>query len=302
MKNVKKERTLGIIGYGFLGEAFEYVFAPKCHIMINDIAKEPDQKKFFTKRDLVCHADLIMVGVPTPYSLSEGYVPDIINEVMMDLDNLAFSLNKKPVVLIKSAILPSHVKILKNVCVNLDIAISPEYLSAKNTIGDQLYSNIWIIGGSQDAFNTVKEMVMDHSILNSTWSTPKLSHVSAVDAALIKYMENCFLAMKCTFMSEFYELHEEVKEEDSVPFNDIIKAWQLDPRMGEYPYSIPYQGELGRCSHCICKDTKAIMDEFNNHNVDCSLLKAEEKKSDMLRSNLDDPHYRCRNTHGGVVE
>lgn len=306
MKGFKKEKTIGIIGYGFIGSAIEHLFSPTAHVMINDIAREIDNMVFFSKKDLVDKCDIIFMAVPTPYSLSNGYVPDIVDKVLKELDLAAVELNKRPIVIIKSAVLPSHVRKIQKQFENVEVLISPEYLSAKNPIGDMFFSNIWILGGKKEACELALDIIMKHSLLNSSWANPKVGICSAVDAALIKYMENCFLAMKCNFASEFFLMHEEIKTDDSVDFNEMLRLWQFDPRCGSinnlYPSKIPYDGEISFDSGCVSKDTRAIRDEANSLNSPFILNKANLECQMEYRKEMKDPLWRGMKNGSELIE
>lgn len=303
MKNWIKTKTVGIIGYGFLGQAFEYSFSAKSNIMINDIAHEIDNVKFFSKEDIVDKADCLFVAVPGPYSLSKGYIHDIVDNVFTELDNAAKKLNKKPLIVTKNAIPPTIVDNMVLKFKNIRLVVSPEYLAGKTSVEDQIHSGIWILGGNRQDCEEVMDLVKNHSVMYSrVWNTLKVGFCSAVDAALIKYAENHFLALKCVFMSKYYQIHEEIKTEDSVDFNEWLRLWQLDHRMGQYPYKIPYEGELGYDSHCIWKDTKAIKDEAEFLGLDIEFFSDIEKENLKLRSNLEDPYWRARKTEGGIID
>lgn len=285
---------IGIIGYGYLGQAFDVAFKDKCSIYINDTKFPPDHVKFFSKECIVLNdMDMILIGVPTPYSKTKGFNATIIRGVLFELNIYAKKHNKRPLVCIKSAVLPTCIDEFIRVYTNLEITVSPEYLSGRDNIRDMVNHEVLIVGGAPEARQKVIDLFINHSIANKN---VKLGECSAVDAALIKYMENTFLALKCVFMSEYYEHHKRIKSSDSVDFNEILKLWMLDSRMGDYPYKIPYFGELGFCSHCLCKDIQAIQKEGY-----FPLLEGTQMLNDDYRTKTKHGHNRCESTPGGVV-
>ena len=68
------------------------------------------------------------------------------------------------------------------------------------------------------------------------------------------------------------------------------------------PFKTAQGEELGSCSHCHCKDLKAMLDEGHSLNVDMKIFKTMEQENEEMRSNLDKPHNKCRNTSGGVID
>ena len=259
---------VGIIGYGFLGKAFEYALQTKNEIMINDILYTEDNGRFCSKRAMVRKCEIILVGVPTPYSERSGYCPDILDSVISELNELAGRIGVKPVICIKSAVLPSHVTRLIADNVNLDIVISPEYLSGRDSIRDMINCPVLIVGGSVEGCDKVIELFRDHSVICKDL---KIGRCTAQEAALIKYMENSFLAMKCYWLSEFCEYYE-LMQGNSSGYNEVIRLFQYDDRVGSYPYKIPYEGSLGYCSGCLEKDVPAIVAESYKQGTELELM------------------------------
>lgn len=249
--------NIGLTGWGFLGRAFEYALSPKNNIMIDDIAYEIDGKKFFSKFDICSKCDIILVAVPTPYSEKDGYIPDILNSVIKEYNEIAVVIDKRPVICIKSAVLPSHVTELIEKYQNIDITISPEYLSGRDSIRDMINCDVLIVGGKEEACDKVIDLFQNHSVIRKDL---KVAKCTAQEAALIKYMTNCFLAMKCYWLSEFAEFYENMNG-NTTGYNEIIRQFQFDERVGNYPYKIPYEGSLGYCSLCLEKDIPSIVKE-----------------------------------------
>ena len=72
-------------------------------------------------------------------------------------------------------------------------------------------------------------------------------------AELCKYMENCFLAMKVAFSTQFYE----IAAFFDVDFEELRSLWLLDPRIGQ-THTTVYRGR-GFGGHCLPKDLRAII-------------------------------------------
>jgi len=76
---------------------------------------------------------------------------------------------------------------------------------------------------------------------------------AALDAEIIKYMENTFLAVKVAFVNEFYELCKTV----GANWNSVREGWLLDERIGR-SHSLCFENERGFGGKCLPKDTLAI--------------------------------------------
>jgi UDP-glucose 6-dehydrogenase len=92
-------------------------------------------------------------------------------------------------------------------------------------------------------------------------------------------MENSFLGLKVFFASEFYEYYQKMEGNIS-GYNEILRQWMFDSRMGEYPLKIPYEDSLGYCSGCLEKDVPAICDSADKLDIDLGLMKYVSKNNE----------------------
>ena len=106
----------------------------------------------------------------------------------------------------------------------------------------------FILGGDQHAAMQVAD------IFNS-----RLNHVKEVritdirTAAMVKYAENTFLALKVTYFNELYLAHQSQNCESS--FEEFAEMVGLDPRIGQSHTRVPgSDGKRGWASHCLTKD------------------------------------------------
>ena len=76
----------------------------------------------------------------------------------------------------------------------------------------------------------------------------------AIEAEIIKYMENAFLAAKVTFVSEFYEI---AKQFDA-NWYAVREGWLLDERIGRAFASV-FAEKRGFDGKCLPKDVNAIV-------------------------------------------
>jgi UDP-glucose 6-dehydrogenase len=77
---------------------------------------------------------------------------------------------------------------------------------------------------------------------------------TAIEAEVIKYMENAFLATKVAFVNEFYEICRAVGAE----WHTVREGWLLDPRIGR-SHSAVFVDRRGFGAKCLPKDLRAIV-------------------------------------------
>ncbi len=275
-------KTVGIIGYGVVGKAHEFAFEKDCLVLINDPMHEamPHHR---TKEQLVEACDVIFVCVPTPYNTSTEspeYGPML--DVFTELGTEIAGSDKKPLIAIKSAIPPRLVSELYALG-DFRLVVNPEYLSERNSVADLIAQETLIVGGAPEDRKELIDLFMNHSRCNKA---AKVGETGAVEAALIKYMENAFLAVKVIFMNEMKQVHDKlVGATDDKAFNEVIKVHQLDSRMGgTYPAIIPGpDGHLGFGGKCLPKDMLTIISQAQEMGISLDLLKAAWLKNLEVR-------------------
>jgi len=225
-----------IVGYGFVGSAVGSIFEDHEKIIIdpkiNDDKISNHKLQFF---------DAVFVSVDTPKA-----------EEFKLLDSVLSELNETMIpgtpVCCKSTATPEFYSDAVERYSNLRILHSPEYLNKSNPIKMFQEQKFFIIGGETDAARKVA------NIFES-----RLNHVRNIritdikTAALVKYSENAFLALRVTFFNEMYLAHKNQGCESS--YEDFAEMLGLDERIGHSHSQVPgSDGKYGWESHCLTKD------------------------------------------------
>jgi UDPglucose 6-dehydrogenase len=225
-----------IVGYGFVGSAVGSIFEDHEKIIIdpkiNDDKISNHKLQFF---------DAVFVSVDTPKA--EGF--KLLDSVLSELNE---TMIPGTPVCCKSTATPEFYSDAVERYSNLRILHSPEYLNKSNPIKMFQEQKFFIIGGETDAARKVA------NIFES-----RLNHVRNIritdikTAALVKYSENAFLALRVTFFNEMYLAHKNQGCESS--YEDFAEMLGLDERIGHSHSQVPgSDGKYGWESHCLTKD------------------------------------------------
>lgn len=82
----------------------------------------------------------------------------------------------------------------------------------------------------------------------------RLHRVSSDESELTKYMENCFLALKVSFVNDFRRLCEQMNAD----WHQVREGWLLDTRVGR-DHSAAFVSARGFTGRCLPKDVNALM-------------------------------------------
>ena len=98
-------------------------------------------------------------------------------------------------------------------------------------------------------------------------------------AELAKYMENCFLALKVTFCSEFYDIADEM----GISYPELRELFILDERMGDsHTYVDPDHTYYN--SHCLNKDIPGLISQTKRAHLMKAMHKInQDKKTGEIR-------------------
>jgi UDPglucose 6-dehydrogenase len=246
---------IGIIGYGFVGQAIA-----QAHHKDRLIIKDPNLESSADYPDLV-NCDAIYVCVPSP-SIRDGRCDtSILEQILKEL--LFVLINKSIPIICKTTAPPSIYEQLQKQYPN--IVHCPEFLTAANNVRDYLNSNYFVLGGGTEWCINAREIIRSGVPLVDD----KFLITDVKTAALYKYMMNCYLATKVTFMNDFKNL----ADAEDIDWNSLKSLAIFDKRIGDTHMNVPGpDGLYGWGGACFPKDISAIIKEASDIEVDFELM------------------------------
>ena len=258
------DKKIAIIGMGYVGKAFAEFVGNRCSLVGYDIADETPYPQ-----ESIDNCDLAVVCIPTPQTSDGSCDTSIVEEAIKKIET--------PLIMIKSAVVPGTTNRLKSET-GKRIVVSPEY------IGESKYHNpiyktmidipFHIVGGASDDVRGVLEIL-------ETIAGPNCVYYSctAVEAELIKYMENSFLATKIAFVNQFYD----IAAVFGADWHKVREGWLLDERVGR-SFSAVFANNRGFGGKCLPKDISAIIKATETAGYDANILRAVVEYNNKVRT------------------
>jgi len=254
-----------IAGYGFVGKAVLNTLKHQHTCVV------VDPKYTTTEIESHLDADGIIICVDTP-TLENGVCDD--SNIRAVLDNTPASVP----VLIKSTILPD---LLTKIVEDYDqhhICYSPEFLRAKSSDFDFANQSFMIIGGEDE--NGLWQELFSSVLLKCKM----YFRCSIVEASMIKYTANSFLASKVAFFNNIYDLC----QVNGADYDVVRQILTHDTRIGTSHTLVPgVDGERGFGGHCFPKDTNALINYAAGLNTPLEILETAVKYNKKVRKSLD---------------
>lgn len=270
--------VVGIVGYGYVGRAMHKVFPGA---LIHDIGARAancsesasDCVEISSKERINRECGLAVVCVPTPMGDSGGeFKPcdvSAVEEVVRWLET--------PAIVIKSTIPPGTTARLE-AATGKNICFSPEYVGEGGYyVSDWRYMSphdprkhaFVIIGGREAVRDSVAQFFVRQLGPEKFYYL-----VDAIEAELIKYMENSWGAVKVIFANEFSQLCQHL----GGSYIRVREGWALDNRV-ERMHTAVFANAPGFGGKCYPKDLNAIVHLADEVGVDLSLIKAVLRKN-----------------------
>ena len=225
-------------------------------------------------RKAISLTSITFVSVNTP-SLPDGSAD--LSQVRSAVSMIGDALKAKEdyhLVVIKSTVPPSTTECLvkplleetsgKKVGVDLGLCVMPEFLREGTALRDVL--NPWriVIGEVDRRSGDFLEQFVRFIYGDSS---PPIIRTTPVNAELIKYASNAFLAMRVSFINSIAKLCESFEGAD---VDTVAYGIGLDPRIGtQYLKAGPGYG-----GSCLPKDVKALIKFCERRGYDPTLFKA----------------------------
>lgn len=260
-----KTINIAIVGHGYVGKAVDHGFST------TNVVKHLIDPLYNTDiSDLPRDIDAAFVCVPTPFGADGQIDASIVRDVVNQLS--AFNCP----IIIKSTVVPGIVHALQ--MDNHKVVYNPEFLTEANALADFVNPPMHIFGGHKRVTKMVERLYEKYSQCNPA----PVMHMTAREAAFVKYGINSFLATKVLWFNQY----KDVIDEAGANFNVITNAMKMDPRIGTSHMQVPGpEGKRGYGGACFPKDTSALA----NH-VDFPLLDKVIELNNQYRSQyeLDD--------------
>ena len=262
---------IGIIGFGFLGRALAHGFVLHADIKIWD--KYDD--RFDTLEETVNESDYIFVGVPTP--MSDDGSQDLTNiyDAVQNIDRVA---EKSKLIILRSTIVPGTTRGVQLKYSNHRFVFFPEFLTERTAKLDFINTARLIFGGYEGDTGKLEELFryrFPHTpIFQTTWEA----------AEMVKYMSNCFFAVKISFLNEMYDAAQKI----GVPYEDLRNMWLADYRIGNSHSDVPgHDGSRGYGGKCFPKDVNAFIKWAERNRLPMDMCTAADKVNERVRDEKD---------------
>jgi len=262
--------NLGIIGYGFVGQAvangFNVASGGKDSIRYYDKYKETESLEDVCKK-----SDFIFICLPTPMKDDESGIDlSIIHEVVAELSK--FTDNTDKILVIKSTITPGTTEELAKKHPKTKFAFNPEFLTEANFLEDFLNADRTVIGSNSDLVSRSVSVIFQQRFPKS-----KIFQTDPTTAEMVKYFANAFLSLKVTYANFFYDYCQKI----GVKYEEVKKMGAFDNRIGDKHLEVTTQRGFG--GKCFPKDLVAIIGEFKKAGVDASLLETMWEYNKKIR-------------------
>lgn len=250
-----------LAGYGFVGKAVANALKHKHQVVIVDPQYTTNEIKYHHD------ADGLIICVDTPMNASGGCDPA----------NVANVLDQVPIympVLIKSTVIPEVVNVFEEVYPDHSICYSPEFLRARSANDDFLNQKHVIIGGEDP------ECFWHELFLTTLPNCKIVFNCTAMEACLVKYASNSFLALKTSYFNQIFDLCEKT----GMDFDIVRHLLAMDQRIGADHTLVPgLDGERGWGGHCFPKDTSAFISWAKINGAPATLVESAVEYNNKVR-------------------
>ena len=252
---------IGIVGNGFVGNSIAtgmFGFVDDVKIYDIDTARSTS-----TLKETVNESDIVFLSVPTPMRDVLGGEIDL-SILHNALQNISDSLDKNnPVIVIKSTIVPGTMEKLQEKFSNLRLVFSPEFLTERYARLDFINSARIVLGGKDQDIEVVEK------IMRPRFPGARFIKTDFATAQLIKYMANCFFAVKVSFMNEMRI----VADKCGADWDKAVDGFIRDGRIGHSHLNVPgHDGKFGFGGSCFPKDIQALIDFGKTYGINLNTL------------------------------
>ena len=264
---------VGVIGGGFVGSAVAFAFgSSNLHdfdVKVYDVDPNKGSHSF---EETVKESDFLFLCLPTPskdnMSIDLSYIEASIEQISKHVDPF------EQTIIIKSTVIPGTCRRLSQKY-GLNIVSNPEFLTEARSKWDFINASQIVIG-SDDEMSASKLK----NLYQKRFSSMQYLVTDTVTSEFIKYMLNCFFAVKLSFLNEMHQ----VGQCFGVKWSDAVAGLVSDSRVGDSHVTVPGpDGKFGFGGHCFPKDLNAMIKFAQRLGIDTKVLSASWQKNLEVR-------------------
>ena len=263
------ERTIGIVGIGFVGNAVKTFFETRSNVICYDKYKE------FDKIEDLLTAHLIFLCLPTLFDSEKNeYDKSAIYETCEYLSKNNFI----GLIVLKSTVEPETTKRLSDMFKKLKICHNPEFLTARSAVQDFNNQNHIVIGKGPNCSD--KDINILKVVYREYYPNAKISICSSLESESMKIMCNSFYASKVMIFNEYYLLCQKNGADYKTIVDLMLKNNWINPMHTEVPGP---DGQMAYGGACFPKDTQALNKYMENYKSENLVLSNVIKECKLLR-------------------
>jgi nucleotide sugar dehydrogenase len=270
-----KKYKVGIVGQGYVGKALRSGFKSD-RIEINTYDKYlSNESSVKNIKELILLSEIIFLCVPTPMKKNGECFTEIVEEVVREIDSFA---DNRKIVIIKSTVPPGTTDRLNKIYNKVSLVFNPEFLTEANFLADFKNQKYIILGGDK------RDLVLISNLYSIVFPEVKMNHTTSINAEIVKYFLNTYLATKVSFANEMKTLCDRVDAD----YHEIVNLVIQDTRIGKSHLRVPGpDGKLGFGGSCFPKDINALLAFSKSLNIEMSVIEAAIKANLRLRPERD---------------
>jgi len=288
--------TLGIVGQGFVGNAFREGMRNKFRIETYDKYVH-ERSTCKSIKELVNKSCILFVSVPTPMRKTGECDLSIIESVFDEIYDACYNSNEvdeheyvvKTEVVIRSTVsVGSTDTFNRKYGARLSVLFNPEFLTEMNAISDFKNQNRVILG---IANNMMNESFIAEKVYAEAFPDAVCVKLPAVEAELVKYTTNVFLAVKVSLANELWQVCRAV----GANYDRMIDAAKLDKRLGQSHWMVPGPPQVhderrlfSWGGHCLPKDLNSLRYVAQQLGVKPTMMMAAWDKCLEMRPSPED--------------
>jgi GDP-mannose 6-dehydrogenase len=274
------------------------IVEPEINQIIGEVVKSGKLRATTDSARAVSESEVSLVCVGTPSKPNGSLDLNYVRRVCEEIGSALKSKNQRHTVVIRSTMLPGSVEDIvqpaiestsgKKVGTDFGLCLNPEFLREGTSIKDFYGPPFTLIGSSDD--DTARTVSSLYSGIDATVFTTSIK-----TAEMVKYVCNCFHALKVSFANEIGNICKAL-ELDS---HKVMEVFCADTKLNLSPYYLKPGFAFG--GSCLPKDLRAVTYKAKELDIDVPLLSAITATNRLQVERAIDLVMRAGNKHIGVL-